>query len=91
MTLQFKLNDPTKMIYHNEPIMRDNEIVGYLTSGNYGHFLGAAVGLGYVNCQGLDTEQLLNFRYSIDVAGKVVSTKASIKPMYDPKSSRVRM
>ena len=29
--LQFKLNDPTKMIYHNEPIIRENKIVGYLT------------------------------------------------------------
>ena len=91
LMMQFLLDDSSRMIYHNEPIMRDNEIVGYLTSGNYGHFLGAAVGLGYVDCQGLDTEQLLNFRYFIDVAGKVVSTKASIKPMYDPKSSRVRM
>ena len=42
--LQFKLNDPTKMIYHNEPIIRENKIVGYLTSGNYGHTLGGCIG-----------------------------------------------
>ena len=54
--LQFKLNDPTKMIYHNEPIIRENKIVGYLTSGNYGHTLGGCVGLGYVDCKDLPDE-----------------------------------
>jgi glycine cleavage system aminomethyltransferase T len=38
------------MLYHNEPILRDGRIVGYLTSGGYGHALGGAIGLGYVPC-----------------------------------------
>ena len=91
LMLQFLLDDPSRMVYHNEPIIREDKIVGYLTSGNYGHFLGAGVGLGYVDCKGLTKKQILNFSYSIDVAGKVVPAKASIKPMYDPKSIRVRM
>jgi 4-methylaminobutanoate oxidase (formaldehyde-forming) len=91
LMLQFLLDDPSRMVYHNEPIIREDKIVGYLTSGNYGHFLGAGVGLGYVDCKGLTEKQILNFSYSIDVAGKVVPAKASIKPMYDPKSIRVRM
>ena len=32
--------------------MRDGKIVGTITSGNYGHHLGGAIGLGYVPCQG---------------------------------------
>ena len=90
LMLQFLLNDPSKMIYHNEPIMRGQEIVGYLTSGNYGHYLGSGVGLGYVDCRGLTKEKILNFDYFIDVAGEVTPVKASIKPFYDPKSHRVR-
>ena len=90
LMLQFLLNDPSKMIYHHEPIMRGKEIVGYLTSGNYGHYLGSGVGLGYVNCRGLTKEKILNFDYFIDVAGEVTPVKASIKPFYDPKSHRVR-
>ncbi|MBP07951.1 MAG: FAD-dependent oxidoreductase, partial [Marinovum sp.] len=35
--VQFKLTDPQPMLYHNEPILRDGEIVGYLSSGAYGH------------------------------------------------------
>ena len=90
LMLQFLLNDPSKMIYHNEPIIRGQEIVGYLTSGNYGHYLGSGVGLGYVDCKGLTKEKILNFDYFIDVAGEVTPVKASIKPFYDPKSHRVR-
>ena len=90
LMLQFLLNDPSKMIYHNEPIIRGKEIVGYLTSGNYGHYLGSGVGLGYVDCKGLTKEKILNFDYFIDVAGEVTPVKASIKPFYDPKSHRVR-
>ncbi|MDX1402715.1 MAG: FAD-dependent oxidoreductase, partial [Kiloniellales bacterium] len=37
--VQFALKDPEPLLYHNEPIWRDGEIVGYLTSGNYGHHL----------------------------------------------------
>ena len=39
---------PRPMLYHNEPIYRDGERVGFVTSGMYGHTLGGAVALGYV-------------------------------------------
>ena len=89
--LQFKLNDPTKMIYHNEPIIRENKIVGYLTSGNYGHTLGGCVGLGYVDCKDLPDEEILSFEYKVDVAGEIDPAKTSLRSMYDPRSERVRM
>ena len=47
--LQFLLEDPEPLLYHNEPIWRGDEIVGHITSGMYGHTLGGAVGLGYVS------------------------------------------
>ena len=50
--VQFKLDDPLPSLFHNEPILRDGKIVGQTTSGNYGHFLGGAIGLGYVPCKG---------------------------------------
>ena len=49
--VQFQLTDPEPLLYHNEPIMRDGEIVGYISSGNYGHKLGGAIGMGYVPCK----------------------------------------
>ncbi len=50
--LQFLLQDPEPLLYHNEPILRDGEVVGYISSGAYGHWLGGAVGLGYVPAKG---------------------------------------
>ncbi|WP_299722187.1 FAD-dependent oxidoreductase [uncultured Tateyamaria sp.] len=88
--LQFKLTDPEPLLYHNEPIVRDGEIVGYLSSGAYGHHLGGAMGLGYVPCKGETAADVLASTYEIDVAGTRVRAEASLKPMYDPKSERVK-
>jgi len=88
--VQFQLNDPVPLLYHNEPILRDGQIVGYLSSGAYGHHVGAAIGLGYVPCEGETAAQLLASAYEIDVAGTRVAATASLKPIYDPKSERVR-
>ncbi|NBD31368.1 MAG: FAD-dependent oxidoreductase [Alphaproteobacteria bacterium] len=88
--LQFRLKDPEPLLYHNEPILRDGEIVGYLSSGAYGHHLGGAVGLGYVPCAGESAAEVLASRYEIDVAGVRVPAEAALRPLYDPKSERVR-
>ncbi|QEW18063.1 Aminomethyltransferase [Marinibacterium anthonyi] len=88
--LQFRLLDPEPLLYHNEPILRDGEIVGHLTSGAYGHHLGAAVGMGYVPCWGEENRSILASGYEIDVAGTRVRAEASLRPFYDPRSDRVR-
>ncbi|MGB0506579.1 MAG: GcvT family protein [Pikeienuella sp.] len=89
--VQFLLNDPEPMLYHNEPVIRDGAIVGYLSSGNYGHTLGGAVGLGYVPCKGESVADVLASSYEIEVAGSRVAATASLKPIYDPKSERVKV
>jgi len=89
--LHFQLNDPKPLLFHNEPIYCDGEQVGYLTSGNYGHFLGAAVGMGYVPRAPGETLAALEAKtYEIDVAGRRIQATASVKPLYDPQSARVR-
>jgi 4-methylaminobutanoate oxidase (formaldehyde-forming) len=88
--LQFELRDPEPLLYHNEPVLRDGEIVGYLSSGSYGHHLGAAIGLGYVPCNGETATGVLASSYEIDIAGTRVKARASLRPLYDPKSERVR-
>jgi glycine cleavage system T protein len=89
--VQFRLTKKEPLLYHNEPILRDGEVVGYLSSGNYGHALGGAIGLGYVPCKGESLDQILSSSYEIDVAGDRVRADASLKPMYDPKSERVKI
>ena len=89
--IQFKLTDPEPLLYHNEPIVRDGEIVGYLSSGAYGHHLGAAMGMGYVPCEGQKVDEVLGSSYEIDISGVRVAAEASMKPFYDPTSERVKV
>ena len=90
--LQFRLTDPAPLLYHNEAIVRDGEIVGYLTSGNYGHHLGGAIGLGYVPCRavGETAAAQLASSYQIDVAGRLVTAEVTLRPFYDPRGERIK-
>ena len=89
--VQFLLEDPQPMLFHNEAVVRDGKIVSIVTSANYGHALGGAVGMGYVPCAGESAEAVLGSRYEIEIAGRRVAARASLAPMYDPKAERVRM
>jgi 4-methylaminobutanoate oxidase (formaldehyde-forming) len=87
--IQFQLLDPAPLLYHNEPIVRDGTIVGRITSGNYGHHLGSAIGLGYVPlAAGESADAALQSRYEIEIAGVRFAAKASLKPLYDPAARR---
>ena len=88
--VQFKLTDPEPLLYHNEPVMRDGEVVGYLSSGGYGHHLGAAIGMGYVPCKGESVADMLASTYEIDVMGTRVKAEAQLKPFYDAKGERTK-
>ncbi|KJZ18924.1 GcvT family protein [Loktanella sp. S4079] len=89
--VQFKLNDPAPLLYHHEPIIRDGSFVGYLSSGAYGHHLGAAIGMGYVPCTGETVDQLLASTFEIDIMGSRVSAIAQLGPFYDPKGTRTKV
>ena len=89
--VQFLLQDPEVMLYHHEPIRCNGEIVGHLTSGNYGHTLGGSVGLGYVHHEaGVSPDYLNSNRFEIEVGGEMIAAKASLSAMYDPKAERMR-
>ena len=86
----FALEDAEGLLYHYEPIHRDGEIVGYLTSGMFGHTLGAAVGMGYVrNEAGVTREWIEAGRYAIEIAGEILPARASLRPFYDPARKRI--
>ena len=89
--VQFLLEDPEPLLYYNEPIYRNGELAGRILAGGYGHTLGASVGLGYIeNKEGLSADYVKSGTYEIMLAGVRYPAKASLRPMYDPKSERVR-
>lgn len=89
--VQFLLKDPAPMLYHNEPIWQGERIAGYIRSGMYCHTLGAAGGLGYVTAADGGTVGPIGADdYEIEIAGVRYGAVASLKPLYDPSSSRIK-
>lgn len=88
---QFILDDPRPLIYHNEPIWRDDVIVGHMSSGVFGHTLGRSIGMGYVNNEnGVTSKFVESGKYEVEIACKRYTARASIRPFYDPMSERIR-
>ena len=89
--VQFLVEDPEPILHHGEPIYRDGVRVGYIKAGGYGHTLGGAVGLGPVaNADGATPDFVKSGSYEIEISGTRYPARASLRPMYDPKSLRVR-
>jgi glycine cleavage system aminomethyltransferase T len=88
----FVLDDSEPLMYHNEPILRDGELVGRITSAMFGHTVGRAIGLGYVTrSDGLATpEWLAGATYEVEVATERVPATASFRAPYDPTNARIR-
>ena len=90
--VQFALENPEPLLYHNEPIWCNGKIVGDLTSGMYGHTIGSSLGMGYVsNEEGGSKDFFESSIFEIEVAGEKHRAKTSLRAFYDPKNERVRM
>jgi len=89
--VQFLINDPEPQLYHHEPILMNGKTVGYLSSGNYGHTLGGAVGLGYVKLdEKIDKALIESASWAIDIGGTQYPATASLAALYDPRAERMR-
>lgn len=86
------LEDPSQLLYHNEPLWLDGRLVGRVTSGMYGHTIGTCLGLGYVeNADGVVDNAFLNSgKFEVEVAGVRIPARASLRPFYDPTNARVK-
>ena len=89
--VQFAIDDRNALMHHNEPIYRNGEIVGYITSGMYGHAVDKSLGMGYVNNEdGVNPAYVKEGTYEIEIACERFPATASLAPFYDPKSLRVK-
>jgi 4-methylaminobutanoate oxidase (formaldehyde-forming) len=89
--LQFRLEDESALLYHEEPVVVDGRIVGAITSGMYGHRVGASLGMGYATLDEPITPALLaQARVEVEVAGRRVPARAGLAPWYDAGMTRIR-
>ena len=86
----FVLEDPEPVLWGSEPIYRDGKPVGYTTSGSYGHSLGGAIAMGYVNnAAGVTTDFIQSGRFEIDVSGRRYSATPHLRAPYDPERKKI--
>jgi glycine cleavage system aminomethyltransferase T len=89
--VQFLLKDPEPLLRGQEPILCDGAYCGYIRAGAFGHTLGASVGLGSIELNaGITSEVLSKHTFEIEVDERHVGAVASLSPLYDPKSERIR-
>jgi len=88
--LLFRLENPEALLFGKEPIRRDGECVGRLTSASYGWTVGGAIGMGYVACSAAEPlKELAAANYEIMVEGKAVPSKGSLRAFVDPANHRM--
>jgi 4-methylaminobutanoate oxidase (formaldehyde-forming) len=88
---QFRLADESALLYHEEPVWMNGRLAGSITSGMYGHRIGASLGMGYLRLAEPVTAELLKAsRIEIEVATRRIPAHAQLAPFYDPQSNRVK-
>ncbi|MEI7744842.1 MAG: FAD-dependent oxidoreductase [Chloroflexota bacterium] len=90
----FTVDNPEALVYHNELIWRDGELVGYVTSGWYGHTLGHAVGLGYVTAPSAaecTPDWIMGGRYELEIERERFAATPFLRPPYDPTGARIKI
>ncbi len=90
--IQFRLEDPDLLTYHDEPVTRDGVVVGRTSSSMWSATQERCCSMGYVTHDDAVTKDWLDAgTWEINVAGRRVPASASIRSWYDPRNERVRM
>jgi 4-methylaminobutanoate oxidase (formaldehyde-forming) len=86
------VKDPEPQMFHAEIVRRDGKAVGYVRAASYGHTLGGAVGLAFLEPQQtVDDSYLTTGTWEVEIAGKRYPAVVSARPLYDPKGDRIRI
>jgi dimethylglycine dehydrogenase len=80
-------DDPADVI-GDEPIWHDGEVIGWVTSGGYGHHVKASLALGYVPTElaALGGEA----SFEIEIIGRRRPARIQPEPLFDPTGARMR-
>lgn len=71
----------------DEPIWHDGAVVGWVTSGGYGHFVGASIALGYVPTELADGSR---GSFEVEIIGRRRPARITPRPLHDPDGLRMR-
>ena len=70
----------------DEPVWHDGEVVGWITSGGYGHFVGKSLALGYIP----SAIATATSGFEIEILGERRNASLAPVPLHDPAGERMR-
>jgi heterotetrameric sarcosine oxidase gamma subunit len=89
----FRVDEPEAMLWGGELVLRDGAVAGQVTSASWGETVGGCVGLAYVRAADdsvIDAAWVKAGCYQVNVGGQLYPTSVSLKPIYDPTSTKIR-
>ncbi len=72
----------------DEPIFLDGEVIGWITSGGYGHYVDQSLATGYIPTNKLTTARASGLQ--IEIIGEMCSAVIQDEPPFDPEGKRMR-
>jgi glycine cleavage system aminomethyltransferase T/glycine/D-amino acid oxidase-like deaminating enzyme len=87
------ITDPSAYAWGGELLLRDSEPAGFASSAAFGHTIGRAVLLGYIERRDggkADREWLTQGTYQVAIGGERYDATMSLQPPYDPSGARIR-
>jgi dimethylglycine dehydrogenase len=82
-------DDPADVI-GDEPIWHDGKVVGWVTSGGYGHHVGRSMALGYVPAGLAAPDGPGGSGFEIEIIGRRRPARLQPRPLFDPDGTRMR-
>jgi heterotetrameric sarcosine oxidase gamma subunit len=89
----FSVDAPEAMLWGGELVLRDGAVAGQVTSASWGETVGGCVGLAYVRAADnsvIDAAWVKAGQYQVNVGGQLFPISVSLKPIYDPTSTKIR-
>ncbi len=85
------LEEPEPLLHHGETVLQGGRVVGRVTSGAYGHTLGAAVGLAALDGEPAAVDEVVaGGAVEVEIAARRYPARLSSRPFYDPDGRRLR-
>ncbi|MDX6552565.1 MAG: hypothetical protein QOH74_1053, partial [Gaiellales bacterium] len=79
------LSDPRSVCLGSEPVRRNGDVVGRVTTGGYGYAVERSIAYAYLPA-GADVGD----RVEVEVFGEWVPAEVSAEPLWDPRGERIR-
>ncbi len=85
-----RIPDEPADVIGDEPIWHDGAVVGWVTSGGYGHHVKESIALGYVPTALATPDGPGGNGFEIEIIGRRRPARLQPEPLFDPQGTRMR-